>query len=198
VSGGAESIKPQPPGIPGHAISPVADQAGAQQGCRLKIRVILRNGETEALVGYTHLGETAVDLVSRIARFVAEILPPRLTKGTMTATAAKPRHSDPVARRELGDPLTGSFHYTHDLMARYDRQLGVGQVSVDYMQIRPAYAANQDMDQNLPGAWRRFRNIDILQRFTYCFQDHGTHISLSVNLLPTGMVFSLVRNREKR
>src|SRR3989442_423946 len=81
----------------GHAQGAVADQPGAEQRRRLRVRVLLRDREAEALVGDGQLGVAAVDVVPGEARVVAQVLAPGSAVAAVAVGPAEPGHAHPVA-----------------------------------------------------------------------------------------------------
>src|SRR5580658_6365453 len=94
-------------------------------------------------------GVAAVARKAGKERRVAQVLAPAPAIGAMPAGMAEPGHADARAGRER-DPFARSLDPAYDLMPRNDRQLGVGQLAVDDMQIGAADAAGLDAQPNLP------------------------------------------------
>src|SRR5439155_15793183 len=102
-------------------------------------RIALGYREGEALVGGREHGEAAVALVAGEAREVAEVLAPRAAIAALAAGPAEPGDADPVARGEALSPL---HHAPDDLVPWHERQVRLGQLAVDHVQVGPADAAD--------------------------------------------------------
>src|SRR5262249_59204080 len=90
MRGRSEPVESQPPRIARHAQRPVADQAGAEQRRRLRIRIARWKGEAVPLVCERELRVAAVDLVAGEPRPVAEVLPARAAPGAFSASPSQP------------------------------------------------------------------------------------------------------------
>src|SRR5438309_283482 len=92
-----------------------------------------------------------------------------VSSGSWGITSDQPAHADALARRKILDikPLdiktvdsrTKRPHPPDDLVAGHDRQLRIGQLAIDHMQIGSADAAGRDLHQDFAGARRRNRPL---------------------------------------
>src|SRR5271169_4031517 len=96
----------------------------------------------------------------------------------MAASAAQPGNADAIAQGERADPRSKRLDPAHDLVARNDRQLGMGKLAVDDMQIGSANAASLDLDQDLSRAWLWIRQLLETQRGPRSVKNHGLHLNL--------------------
>ena len=87
---------------------------------------------------------------------------------------AEPGHADPRAELEV-DAFADRLDAADDLVPRHDRQLGIGQLAVDDMQVGAAYAAGLDPNPNLPRSGRRIGPLLHHQPFAGPPEDHGAH-----------------------
>ena len=133
VGGSAEAVKTEPLGSARHVERAVSDQTRTKQGCGLQVGISGRNAETETVVRHTVLGEATVDLVAGIQRTIAKILLAAAAKLAAATAAAQPRDSDPVTDREPCHCGPAVFHHADDLMSRYQRQAGFGELTIDHV-----------------------------------------------------------------
>src|SRR5207245_4489650 len=94
-------------------------------------------------------GVTAVKLISRKTRFATEVLPAARAKCATPAAAAQPWHADAGAYAVLGNAGAAGNDRADNLVPGNHRELGVGKLSVDEMQIGPAHPAGVDRDERL-------------------------------------------------
>jgi hypothetical protein len=69
----------------------------------------------------------------------------------------KPGNSYAIAECEPLDVGSHCCDTADDLVARDDRQVRFGQVTIDDVQVCPANAARCDLDKDLARAWRALR-----------------------------------------
>ena len=62
---------------------------------------------------------------------------------------AEPGNADPVADREPADALAQCVNDTDDLVARDERQLRIGEIAVNHVQVGPADGAGFDPQSDL-------------------------------------------------
>src|SRR5919197_262304 len=74
VGRGAEAVQAQPVGVAGQTQGAVADQPGAEKRRSLAVRIRIRDGKAEALVGDDELRIAPVDVIARETGVVAEVL----------------------------------------------------------------------------------------------------------------------------
>jgi hypothetical protein len=63
-----------------------------------------------------------------------------------------------------------------DLVARYDGELGICELAIDDMKIRPAYRAGRDPDPHLAGAGCARGQLHGFQRVVWVIENHGMHV----------------------
>ena len=105
--------------------------------------------ERERRLGDGVGGEFPVARVAGEERRVAEIFARAHAIGAMAARMAEPRDADAGPKRQA-DALASRLDPADDLMPRHDRQLRIGQVAVDHVQVGAADAAGRDRQPNLP------------------------------------------------
>ena len=157
---------------PGQAQRPVADQAGAEERGGLEVVVGLGDGKAEALVRDDLLGVAAVELIAGEARAVAQVLPPAQAVTTLAVGPAKPGDADALAGGEAG-PAFG--HSPDDLVPGDERQLRVGQLAVDDVEIGSADAARVHGDQHLTGLRDGHGELGLPERLPGAVEHHRLH-----------------------
>ena len=149
VRGGTEPVQAQPRRVARHRERPVSDQPGAQERGGLEIRIPLGHRERVALVGDRVLRVPAVDVVARETRSVAQVLAPGEAVAALAVCPSEPRDPHAVALRVALRALAAAGNASHDLVPGHERQLGLGQLPVDHMEIGAAYAADVDVHEDL-------------------------------------------------
>src|SRR5690606_3335949 len=147
VRRGAEAVETERFAAAGRAIRAKADEPGAKERRGLLVRITRRQLEAIALVGDDVLGVTAGERIARESRRVAEILG---AEDAVPATAAgrpEPRHADARAERQRPGLAAARDDAADDLVARNDRIRNVRQLVVEDVQVRPADAAGEHLDQ---------------------------------------------------
>lgn len=183
----AEAVDPQTPRVAGQLQRTVADQARAQQRCRLGVAVSGGDGEAVALVGQHVLGVAAVEGIAGEARPVAEVLPADEAEAAGAAGAAEPRHPDAVALAEAIRPFPFPLHDADDLVARHQGQLRVGQFTVHDVKVGPADPAGTHANQYLPGLGVGLRQFYLAEASLGGPKNHRTHWNCSsIRRLPNG------------
>src|SRR6266403_895211 len=174
-AGRSESVDAEPLGLTGETQRAVSDQPRAQQ--RRSLLVVVAVGQREHVAGVSnyHIRVAAVQLIPGEPGVDAQVLPAGPAGFALAAGPAQPRNADPGADSGMIDPAAPRDHSTDDLVARYDRMIQRRQLAVDDVKIGPAHTAAGDLDQNLPGAWRRIRPRRWLQRLPRTHQLHGEH-----------------------
>src|SRR5207248_6770479 len=147
-------------------------EPGAQERRGLGVGVAVGERKAVALVGDGHPGVATVDLVTREARTVAEVLAARPAMLAGAARPAQPRNSDPRSFRES---RASGFYDPNDFVAEHERQLRIRQLAVQDMQICPAHAAGADAQEHLPGLWNGIRQLAPLQWTSRLDQHHRSH-----------------------
>jgi hypothetical protein len=122
-------------------IGAIADQARTQQRRRLLVAVLCGNRKAVGRGGDGVLGKASVDLVPGIARLVTEVFPAVGAVPAVAATAAQPRHAHALAGSELRNAIPEAGNFADDLVAGYQRQVGMREIAIEHMQIGAADAA---------------------------------------------------------
>ena len=141
-----------------------------------------RDRKTKALVGERVLCVSSINLVSREAGTVAQVFAPRAAVRAYSARETEPGDADPVAGAKTIDVVSDFRHDADDLMAGNQGKLGLGQLAVNHVEIRPADAAGVHANQHLIGSRSRHREIDGFQRGSCGVQNHSVHVD--VYLIP--------------
>ena len=175
VRRGPEAVDAETARIAGERIGAVTDQPGAQQRRRMQVVIALRQRQHIRRVGHGVFGVTTVLLVAGEAGIGAEILAAPATVIAVPAGVREPGDPDAGAECRRLDLRAAGDHGAHDLMTRYDRNLGVGQVAVDQMQVGAADAAGVDADQHLRRTRLRTRHRARNQRPTGTLAHHRLH-----------------------
>ena len=154
----------------------VTDQSGAQQRGGFGIAINFRNRKTITLVGHRVFRITAVQRVAGKARAVAQVLALAQAIAAMPAGVTQPRHAQSLPDGKSPGMFALGGNDAYDLMAGYQRQLGLGKFAVQYMQIGAAHAAGADLEQHIVGAAFWQRQLDESQGRSGCFQNHCAHV----------------------
>jgi hypothetical protein len=140
------------------AIRAIPDEAGAQQRRRLEIAVPIGQLEGIAGVDDDEVGIAAIAVIPGEPRLGTKVLAAVLAVRALAARVAEPRNADAIADHEALDAVAELGDETDDFMAGNQRKLrGINspasrasrQIAVDDMEIGPADAARQDLDQHL-------------------------------------------------
>jgi hypothetical protein len=62
---------------------------------------------------------------------------------------AQPGYADAAANSKRSDTLTDHIDTADDFVARYERELGIWQFTIDNMQVGAAHAAGRDANSHL-------------------------------------------------
>jgi hypothetical protein len=198
VGRSTEAIDAQGTGAEGLAVGAVADQPGAEQRRRLQIAVALGQGEAVVRLRLGIFGIAAIGLVAGEGRCVAKVLAAGAAIGTNPASASEPGDADALAGREAGDAVPQLLDRTDDFVSRHDRQLRVGQLAVDDVQVGAADAAGAHLHDDLAGSGSRPGHFDQSQRLAGPLQAHGSHrrlLSARKAMILTSIVRLRTRNR---
>ena len=177
VRRGSEAVQAESLGVAGHSQRPVADQARAEERSGLEIRIAVGNRRAEALVGDGELRVAAVQRVTREARVVAEVLAAGSAVTAVAVGPPEPGDADAVALREALGPLAGLLHRPDDLVTEDERELRIGQLPVDDVQVGAADAAGVHGDEDLTGARLGVGVVGLAQRFPRGVEDERTHVT---------------------
>ena len=116
VRGRAEPVEADGVGIARHAVGPVSDQAGAEQGSGFCVAVFLRQAEAIAPICNNELGIAAIEITAREVRVVAEIFHAGEAEAAMAAGPPEPRHADAFADGKIGYAVTKLRHPANHLV----------------------------------------------------------------------------------
>ena len=177
----AEAVEAESLAVSCQAERPVADQPSAEQRCGLEAGVALRHWHAEALVRHRQRRVAAVAVVPRKASPIAKVLATRAAVAALPARPAEP--GDPDSGTLL-EPLSACDHAPDDLVAQHERELGLGQLAVDDVQVGPAYAAGGNRDEHLTGTGLRIREMCLVEGSPRGVQDHGAHRRLASSHAP--------------
>ncbi len=175
VSCGAEAVETEPQPAAGETERAVADQARAEQRCRGLVGKVLGNREAELRSGGHFLGVSAVTGVAGEDRRVAQILLAAPAELTDPARSAQPGNPDPLAERELAHSCAELFDRADDLMSGHERQLGLGELAVDDVQVGPADCARPHREPDLARRRLRLGELREPQRLAHPLEDHRAH-----------------------
>ena len=176
VGRGAEAVEPEPLGpVAGGDQGAVADEAGAEERRGVGGAQAGREGEAVALVGHGVLGVAAVEVVAGEACVGAEVLAARPAEAAGAAGPPQPGNADPRAGVEARDVGAEGDDFAHDLMAEHERELGVGQLAVDDVQVGAAHAARRDPQQHLVRSGNGHRQARFAQRPPRGVEEHRAH-----------------------
>src|SRR5690242_10971100 len=92
-----ETVDAHPLRLAGEQQRAIADQPRAEQRCRFDIVVLARKRKRETLVRDRVVGIAAIDVETRKASAIAQILLTRPAVSTRAAGPTEPRHADTVA-----------------------------------------------------------------------------------------------------
>ncbi len=172
----AETVEAKPLRVAGEAQCAIADKAGAQKRCGVRIVVTLRHTQTEPPVGHQVFRIAAVQVVAGEARLVAEVFAVAAAIPTFATGPAEPRHAETFAGFEFGHAGAERRHTAHHLVPRYHRQLAAGELSVMNVQVSAAHAAGGHLEQHFPGSGFRHGYLPRRERSAATFQHHGHHV----------------------
>src|SRR5581483_1780381 len=172
VRGGPEAVEAERRRLARQPVRSVADQPGAEERCRLQVRVALGKGEAEALVGDAELRVAAVELVAREQGAVAQVLAAAAAEGALAARPAEPGHADALA---LPEAACRRDDLSDDLVARDERQLRLGELAVHDVQIRAAHAAGAHAQERLSGGGNGVGDVGEPQRASGRIEKQRAH-----------------------
>src|SRR5919198_1984892 len=147
---------------------PVTDQAGAQQGCRFRPGIALRQWKAKALVDDRELGVATVDVVTREAGAVAKVLAVRATEPAFAVGAREPRDPDSPGL---------AHHRADDLVPDHERKLPVRQLSVDDVEVGTADRTGLHRDKELALFGLGLRQLGRPQRLARLGQHHRAQLA---------------------
>ena len=71
--------------------------------------------------------------------------------------------------------ISNGRYLADNFVTRYERELWLGEFTVDDVQVGPAYGAGADAKEKVPGNGFRYRQIGQSQRLSGCFKKHRAH-----------------------
>jgi hypothetical protein len=119
--------------------------------------------------------EAAIARVSGEERIVAEVFPLAEAIIAVAAGAPEPGNTDPLPDREAANEGTHGIDPPDDLVPWNHRQLRLGQVAVDDVEVGSTDAASLDPDPNLSRTGRGVGPLDKLERSARPVQYHCVH-----------------------
>ena len=144
-----------------HLERTVADQAGTEQRRRLGVRMVALERKAVLRVRHRVIGIAAIDVVAGEPGRIAQVLSLHAAIAAAPAGMSEPGHADPVSGRERRHLRPDRNDLADDLVTGHDRQTGLGEVTVDDVQVGSAHAAGRYPDQHLPLI--RHRHVALLQ-----------------------------------
>ena len=141
------------------------------------MRVVVAVGKmkTIARIGDSIFGISAIAVIAGKHRRIAQVLPAGKAIAAVPASAAEPRHADPLAHADTSGACTEPDDGSHDFMPQYQRRLVRRKIGIHDVQVCPAYAASSYPDQKIVLAWRRNRHARGPQRQIRPLQQHCRH-----------------------
>jgi hypothetical protein len=126
------------------------------------MRVVVTSWQREAErgIGYGVLRVAAVDLIAGVSSVRAQILAIAPAELADPAAPSKPGNANAIADGMSGRVPAGRFHSPNDFMTGDDGNHWLGKIAVDHVQVRSADATRENLDEHLPGAWRRLVDLD--------------------------------------
>lgn len=138
---GAEPVDAKAPGVPGHRKRATADQPRAKKRCSLDVAIALGDRNATAFVCERMFRVSAIEVKASEARASAEILAPGPAEFACHASPAEPRHADPLAFVKASSFVAPGDHFADDLVPGNERQLRVGLLAVDDVEVGAADTA---------------------------------------------------------
>ena len=144
-----ETVQAKPLCLASHAQRAISDQPGTQQWRCLGVAVSIRHRKAEALIGQGEFTIAAVDLITGKSRLRAQVLAARSAERALATGPAEPGHADTIAYGKALHPRPHRRDGADDFVPGDQRQLGLRQVGIDNMEIRPANRTGMHPDQYL-------------------------------------------------
>jgi hypothetical protein len=98
---------------------------------------------------------TAVAGITSEQRTIAKIFLAIAAEPAASASLTQPRHPDAAANSKRSDTLADHIDAADNFVARYEREFGIWQFSIDNMQVGAAHAARRDANSHLSVSWPR-------------------------------------------
>ena len=125
VGGRAEAIEADPPRrLTRQAERAIPDEAGAEKGGHVEVRVAGGKRKTEPRVRHGILGKAAIDVVPGEPGLRAEIFTAARTEGARAAGRSQPGDPHAVPHGKTDHPLPDLRHGPHHLVARHEGSFG--------------------------------------------------------------------------
>ncbi len=162
----AEAVQPQPLAMLQirQADRAVADDPRAEHRRDFHVAEAFRDGDGVVFVRGDVLGIAAVGGVAREQRRVAQVFLPVLAVDAGLVGPVQPGDADAVARLEARRARAERVDHADDLVSGDDRQLRIGKLTLNDVQIGMADAARAHAHQNLVIAGRRTLDFAQMQR----------------------------------
>jgi hypothetical protein len=113
----------------------------------------------------------------------------------VTARPAEPGDAD--ARSPL-EPIAALEHLAHDLVAEHERELRVGELSIDDVQVGTADTAGANAEEDLPGHGCRIGDLGRTKRLARRVEHHRAHRRHSLSSRPQAFATSARCVRARR
>ena len=108
---------------------------------------------------------------------VAEVLAAAAAVAALAVGPAEPGDPDPVARHETLGLLPRRAHGADDLVPHHQRQLRLGEVAVEDVEVGAADAAGMNRDLDLAGTGSGLGQLSQPERLPLPLEDHRSHRS---------------------
>jgi hypothetical protein len=131
-----------------HAVAAPANETGTEQRRDLAIIHVVRQSKAVPCVRQHVARIAAIACVAGEQRVIAQVLPACAAIRTYAAGEAKPWNTHALAECKSADAGSQCRYTSHNLMARDDGQLGVGQLAINDMKVRAAHAAGRNLHQD--------------------------------------------------
>ncbi len=171
----AKTVDAEFAAVASHHQGAPADQAGAEQRCKLRVLAVFTERKAVTRVCHQVGGKAAVPRITGEQWIIAEIF---LTLPAIRAVpAGRPEPGNANARTKLraAYAVTNRVDAADHFVPGNDRIGNVWQFSVDDVQIGAANAAGADFHADLAGTRDWVRPLHLLQRRAARGQDHGVH-----------------------
>ena len=171
----AETVQPKAHAVSGGVERAVSDQPRAEQWRGLHVAVRAIDRKAESSVGDRVLGVPTVDVVAGESRVVAQILASGRAVDARAVSPAKPGDAHAISHPRRLHRVPGRDDFSDNLVTGDEWQLGMGQLTVDDVQVGPAQGAGADLDEHLIVTGRGVWKGAFAKRAAGCVQDHRPH-----------------------
>ena len=180
VGSRSEAVEPQTWSVARESKSAEPDEPRAQQRSGLDVRVGPRNREGKSRIHQRELRIAPIEIIAGESRAVAEVLPPRPTERTHSASPTEPRDAEPGPDEVLRDAGAHLDDRPDDLVTENRRMSREGQLAVEDVKVRATDSARGDLDPDLPRIGGSSFGLRVeSQRRSGCIQDHRSHAPAS-------------------